>query len=375
LAPSSRNAYLPLRSAQAKQLHAKKTTVVFHIGFHKTGSTSLQQFFAENEAALRVQGIRFPSATRERNPRQIIHSNLPWQLLTHGKFDPALGSLKDIARQVQTEPPAVWIVTTEGLSRLTDASLIKCYFPDANIKTIAYCRNPLHAAPSLYTEHLKFGTTKTWSCWANSANLTEWFDYENKLAPWRSFGEVTLRHLTEDRTIEESGLSIFEDFVTLVPTVLETRDLNMSYLPKANSRLSLLECAALYAVNHALKRTAESIDEKKQTSLRNTARRVVRRVFTEFLHPFSLESSQQKQLHETLCRLHLVKGTGTPLDESGGKRNAATLAYASRRELALRKAFRRHFPSSLPVKVTKFLHFLKDASSPAAAETCTNPNN
>lgn len=339
----------------------KQSTIIFHIGFHKTGSTSLQQYFAENEAALQIQGIRFPLAARERNPRQIIHSNLPWQLLNHGKFDSALKGIEELAQEVQARPGA-WVVTTEGLSRLADASSIKDSFPDANIKTIAYCRNPLHAAPSLYTEQLKFGATKTWSLWADSANLSEWFDYGKKLAPWRSIGsEVMLRHLTNVRQIKESGLSIFEDFVSLLPGPIETSTLNMSFRPEANSRLSLLECAALYAVNHALKKTAEQVNENQKVSFRNTARRVVRSLFPEFLHPFALSALQQNQLQETLCQLGLLTAAGHLQEDSGESIHKTIISHLNNCELDIRKVFRRSFPPSLPIKVTKFLQFLEDA--------------
>ncbi len=342
-------------------MHTKSPTLVFHIGFHKTGSTSLQQFFAENETALQLQGIRFPSAAREENPRQIIHSNLPWQLLKHGKFDQSLGSLEDIAREVHIEPRAVWTVTTEGLSRLTDISSIKRCFPDADIKTIAYCRNPLYAAPSLYTEHLKFGTTKTWSDWANPANLREWFDYKKKLGPWQALSdEVALRHLTEERKVEESGLTIFEDFLGLLPVKVQTCSLNMSCSPEANTRLSVLECAALYAVNHALKTSAEAFDENNKTAIRNAVRRVVRRLFSEFLYPFTLNTSQQKKLQDILFKLGYARGATRPLDSPPEKTDEVANHYSEISASSLRKVFRRHLPRSLNVKTGKVFHFLKD---------------
>jgi hypothetical protein len=91
--------FFRIREVFAKMKPAQ-TTILFHIGFHKTGSTSLQQFFAANENALKSQGIRFPVASREPNTNQIIHSNLPWQLLKHKKYDPQLGGIKELASEI-----------------------------------------------------------------------------------------------------------------------------------------------------------------------------------------------------------------------------------------------------------------------------------
>lgn len=67
-------------------------TLYVHIGLHKTGSTSLQNFLQLNEATLLAGGLYIPRSgrhQRELTAPTIIHSHLSWQYLGRPLFDPA----------------------------------------------------------------------------------------------------------------------------------------------------------------------------------------------------------------------------------------------------------------------------------------------
>lgn len=80
-----------------------KSGIFIHIGLHKTGTTTLQRFFAHNEGVFNDHGFFFPRACRENKADQIIHSNLSWELMHHGMFDPHSAPMPTLWKKSPTD--------------------------------------------------------------------------------------------------------------------------------------------------------------------------------------------------------------------------------------------------------------------------------
>lgn len=334
--------------------------VILHIGFHKTGSTALQCFFAVNELLLRSRGVYFPRAGRGRETDRIIHSNIAWQLTGHGSFDQSLGTLGELVDEVGSYS-GTHIVSTEGFSRLDDPDKLLSAFEHCRIQVVAYQRDPLHAAPSFYTEQLKSGTAKTWEDWADDFTLDRWFNYERRLSLWRRpHVTVVSRRITEERLAEDTGLNIFADFAGIIPIDYCSLGFALPGQESDNSRISLLECAVLYATNLAISASSGSLPESQKLFIRRKARRIIRRLFPGHLTPFSLHSSQKELLRTTLRRLGLLDSAAHPNPEREKENNQSSVLPDLRKlRTTIQRAFSRRFPDAFPFDVERVMEFLQ----------------
>ena len=147
-------------------------TLYLHIGLHKTGSTALQSTLLKHQTKLERRGYFIPKAGRNPRPKnRIVHSNLSWEILGTPSFLTEAGGLSDAVQEIQNTEMPNCIITDEGLSRLRNPQMLTNSFPHLNIVVIAFTRNPLSAAGSLYCEHLKFGQTRIFDTWLKRASV------------------------------------------------------------------------------------------------------------------------------------------------------------------------------------------------------------
>ena len=76
------------------------TPIVLHIGSTKTGTSSLQRYFADQSSQLLDQGVCYPAAGR-RGPGLLAHHNLCYEKqsgrVRSGVFRPAVGTWDEAA--------------------------------------------------------------------------------------------------------------------------------------------------------------------------------------------------------------------------------------------------------------------------------------
>jgi hypothetical protein len=95
--------------------------LLLHIGMHKTGSTSLQRFFARNRTVLGFMGIHYPKAYDAGGKLLPKHNDI-FQAISHekdfGASHPDLGSsaarIERLARQMESH--RITILSAEGFS-------------------------------------------------------------------------------------------------------------------------------------------------------------------------------------------------------------------------------------------------------------------
>jgi hypothetical protein len=130
-----------------------------HIGTHKTGTTSLQTFLAANEQCLERNGIFVPSSGRAW-PGSGNH-NLAWELSGDPRFDPALGSWRDVLGEIRSRNPPAVCLSSEDFVHLQRTPDSLCRIRQElnsigyQVRIVVYLRPQADYIESLYAELVK----------------------------------------------------------------------------------------------------------------------------------------------------------------------------------------------------------------------------
>ena len=99
-----------------------------HVGTHKTGTTSIQRFLAQNGGIFRGGDVHVPIAGRI--PHHDGHHNIAWELQRSSRFDAAHGTLDLLLAEIETIGKRTACISSEdfgflhrdrsALRRLTD---------------------------------------------------------------------------------------------------------------------------------------------------------------------------------------------------------------------------------------------------------------
>jgi hypothetical protein len=132
-----------------------------HVGTHKTGTTSLQGFMAQNHRLLRRWGVLYPFAGRRRTPaaeEMSGHHNLAWEMNDDPRFDVAHGAFGHLLDEIAWRRPHTAVVSSEDFEYLYRrpealASVARSvralgYSPHV----VLYVRSQADYAQSLYSE-------------------------------------------------------------------------------------------------------------------------------------------------------------------------------------------------------------------------------
>jgi hypothetical protein len=196
----------------------EKKTFFIHIGFHKTGTTAIQQFLHANRRVLGEKGFLYPG-------KNVAHHEIGWAILgedgsrgTAGEHRTEAGEL---SREIRKSPLRNVIISTETLCKSGRGipSAIRDFIREASggsedVRIIAYVRRQDYWLDSWYRENVKnirSRTTKTFPEFRAEfdENL---LDFYRRLVLWREvFGAENMCI----RTYESSALhnGIFRDFL------------------------------------------------------------------------------------------------------------------------------------------------------------------
>jgi hypothetical protein len=215
---------------------------IYHLGLHKTGSTSLQKYLARNQQALARSGILFPPVTPEglaqfqadagaqaarREPAiadYMAHNALAYRMIAEGVrgfvFPPIHAPMPDadsamtqIAEQARTIAPTALVFCSEDLARASlmvpdvPARFARC-FGRQNVTLMANLRRPDAAIAAWQTQRLRFGLpfgplhADPPEAWLGTVH----FEYRAALEPWlRAFPRADLQIQPYDRLRAQGG--------------------------------------------------------------------------------------------------------------------------------------------------------------------------
>ena len=148
----------------------KKPKLILHVGFHKTGTTSIQNALVKNESLLKKAGYVVPSF-RDLNGRFVPNHGVVIRTLFDRdpeKFHVnirlginGLNQKKDYLKQLESYQNSKedLILSGEGVGVLSFEGLekLKIYFKGYNIIPICYVRNPYDFTCSMMNQSIKSG--------------------------------------------------------------------------------------------------------------------------------------------------------------------------------------------------------------------------
>ncbi|RMF60396.1 MAG: hypothetical protein D6746_06955 [Bacteroidetes bacterium] len=129
-------------------------TIFLHIGTHKTGTTSLQQFFARTASRLAREGVLYPRTGRtERLPW--AHHGLAWSFLGwRGRRGRQQGDA--LRREIEAWEGDRVLISCEDFSLLSCDKMRRLgrWLAGHRIEVVCYLRPPKDYVLSLYRQHL-----------------------------------------------------------------------------------------------------------------------------------------------------------------------------------------------------------------------------
>ena len=229
-----------------------RKTLIFHIGDHKTGSTSIQTAFASGRVRLENARTFFPS--------KLSHNWLRdhCKAYASGSRSPArkkaINIFRNLAANIRQADAEFCLISGESLENIPASvfkDIVTRFFKDAadEIRVVAYVRPHPGRITSSYTERVKTGLPN-----ALKRNLDEFFDftlenasfvYAPRFRAWREhFGDnFILRPMIREQLYRTS---VVDDFVRHVCattdfTILEGGNANESLLLEDLMRLKTLQ--------------------------------------------------------------------------------------------------------------------------------------
>ena len=135
------------------------TTVFLHCGLHKTGTSAIQQAFAQHRDRLAAHGVLYPATA----PGEVGHHDIAWRLAGDRRFDAAAGAgIEDtLLRIAAFDGDAV--LSSEDFETVLDRPAAFAPLLDRlgragrQVRLVIYLREPGRYAESLYVELLRHG--------------------------------------------------------------------------------------------------------------------------------------------------------------------------------------------------------------------------
>jgi hypothetical protein len=127
---------------------------IIHIGKHKTGSSSIQQFLATNADKLQQFDIIYPQIARQKK----AHHNLVRQLKGDRRFGPVLGGWDEIRALAEKKHSRI-VLSSEGFETLKEQQIRELKQRVGGVETtiVIYIRQLSSLLPSRYNQLTKKG--------------------------------------------------------------------------------------------------------------------------------------------------------------------------------------------------------------------------
>lgn len=138
--------------------------VIFHIGPHKTGSTSIQGFMNMNYEVLKEKGILYPKAGRMYSDNKLrpLHNPLIKSFIETGRIETE-EYVEALREEIDSTKPNIVIISSEAMSReyisLDFLGSLQRIFHNAERCWVLFLRRQDELVLSRYYETIKVGST------------------------------------------------------------------------------------------------------------------------------------------------------------------------------------------------------------------------
>jgi hypothetical protein len=132
-----------------------------HAGTHKTGTKYLQSFLRRNEYALASDGLYIPVSGKA---SQGAHHNIAWELAGDRRYNPALGTLKELMAELSSvQMPRVCVSSEDFEFLYKNVHALRVLRSKLNeiaycVKVLFFLRPQADYAESIYAEFVKQGS-------------------------------------------------------------------------------------------------------------------------------------------------------------------------------------------------------------------------
>jgi hypothetical protein len=236
-----------LRGRDLPNAQRARKTIFIHIGTHKTGTTSIQNFLRRNAAELKRCGIFVPrSGTLSRTTG---HHNIAWDIRSDPLLNPYNGGVEDLIVELELARENVAVISSEDFEYLVrypdrlrhfHARLVGIGYDP---KYLVFFRNTADYMKSLCAELKKEGVDKPLEWFeaeikANGAITVhgDWyydFDYDRFVSQWQAaVGDNILRFDYDEATQKAGLLPFFFETIGASREIVEAS----AAMPKKNVR-------------------------------------------------------------------------------------------------------------------------------------------
>ena len=172
-------------------------TVFLHIGFGKTGTSAVQEFFFHNRMCFLRQGLCYPSV----GLTPYAHHGLA--LFQQPEMPPGVENLyHGVIEEINASPASRVLISSEGFCFLKPAYIakVRALLAPYDVKIIFYVRNQTRLVESTYLEWQKAGLDYQKSIGNFFKVASKAFDFEVRLEPWiKEFGQENIIARVYDR--------------------------------------------------------------------------------------------------------------------------------------------------------------------------------
>jgi hypothetical protein len=230
-----------------------------HVGFHKTGTTSLQDALNRNRAELLTQGLIYPKTRRFRAHHEFAWSagKRGWGWKQFGGSQAGPGPARRMFRLIRSSKRDV-IISSEFLSELTPPKIQKLVssIGDKDLRVIFTVRPVAKILPSAYQQEVKNGSKLTFDRWLErvlepekeNRNKTRFWtrhSHHIEIAKWAEVvGKDRITVIVADESKPEF---LTESFFTLVGA--DTSNFRDSKKEIVNRSMDLAEIELLRRIN------------------------------------------------------------------------------------------------------------------------------
>lgn len=194
-----------------------KKQIILHIGFPKTGTTSIQMWFTENTAALAALGVLYPGTGRDEQGYHYGHHRLPRSLVESplSELAAAWPDMEKLRDEMANSPAQTIVISSEDFStrlQQSEVDFLAQHLADFDVRIVCYVRRQDEFIISVWSTAVAYyGESDPLSCCLDHS----WLDYAGTIVPWaRAFGPgaVVLRVFERSQL---AGGDAVEDFLSV----------------------------------------------------------------------------------------------------------------------------------------------------------------
>jgi hypothetical protein len=240
--------------------------LILHVGFHKSGTSALQESFSAQRAELKAFGIWYPDIGRKAHHRIAwALTQKPWGWKTRGGQVTPFRHFTSLVRKINNSKHQKVLLSSEFFSELTVDQIqrIAGAVKNREIKILFTLRPLVKVLSSSYQQYLKYGTKVDYVEWLHSvlddpgvSKITPSFWkrhlHGEVVENWASvFGSANVSVVLADETKPEFLFESVNELLALPKGFLKPQEVG------GNRSLSVAEISLLLNLNRVFPKTRE----------------------------------------------------------------------------------------------------------------------